>query len=96
MKDEAVGVERRTQLGDVPVEEEARCAEHATADFARRKSLDDPDERSVWLGSESLRLSAKIDLLEGEGRRVTPVDYKRGKRPHVPRGAYEPELVQVC
>lgn len=53
-------------------------------------------ERSVWLGSEALGLSAKIDLLEGEGRRVTPVDYKRGKRPHVPRGAYEPELVQLC
>jgi len=53
-------------------------------------------ERSVWLGSERLGLSAKIDLLEGEGRRVTPVDYKRGKRPHVARGAYEPELVQLC
>ena len=53
-------------------------------------------QRSVWLGSERLGLSAKIDLIEGEGRRVVPVDYKRGKRPHVPRGAYEPELVQVC
>jgi CRISP-associated protein Cas1 len=53
-------------------------------------------ERSVWLGSEALGLSAKIDLLEGSGQRVTPVDYKRGKRPHVPRGAYEPELVQLC
>jgi CRISP-associated protein Cas1 len=41
-------------------------------------------------------LSAKIDLLEREGRRVTPIDYKRGARPHVPRGASEPELVQLC
>jgi CRISP-associated protein Cas1 len=24
------------------------------------------------------------------------VDYKRGKWPHVPKGAYEPELVQLC
>jgi CRISPR-associated protein Cas1 len=53
-------------------------------------------ERSVWLGSETLGLSAKIDLLEGEGRCVMPIDYKRGKRPHVPKGAYEPELVQLC
>jgi CRISPR-associated protein Cas1 len=53
-------------------------------------------QRSVWLGSERLGLSAKIDLIEVEGRRVVPVDYKRGKRPHVPRGAYEPELVQLC
>jgi hypothetical protein len=27
---------------------------------------------------------------------VTPVDYKRGKRPHVAAGAYQPERVQVC
>jgi CRISPR-associated protein Cas1 len=53
-------------------------------------------ERSVLLGSEELGLSAKIDLIQGEGNRVVPVDYKRGKRPHVPRGAYEPELVQLC
>lgn len=25
-----------------------------------------------------------------------PVDYKRGKRPHVPKGAYDPERVQLC
>jgi Domain of unknown function DUF83 len=37
-------------------------------------------ERSVLLGSEALGLSAKIDLIEGEGNRVVPVDYKRGKR----------------
>jgi CRISPR-associated endonuclease Cas1/CRISPR-associated protein Cas4 len=53
-------------------------------------------ERSVLLGSEALGLSAKIDLIQGEDNRVVPVDYKRGKRPHVPRGAYEPELVQLC
>jgi CRISPR-associated protein Cas1 len=53
-------------------------------------------ERSVLLGSEELGLSAKIDLVQGEGQRVLPVDYKRGRRPHVPRGAYEPELVQLC
>ena len=27
---------------------------------------------------------------------VVPVDYKRGKRPHVAAGAYEPERVQIC
>lgn len=53
-------------------------------------------ERSVHLTSDRLGLTAKIDLIEGEGNRVTPVDYKRGKRPHVPQGAYEPERVQVC
>jgi len=78
---------------------------HRNIDRARHRvrSADGEEEqqprihaRSVWLGSERLGLSAKIDLIEGEGRRVVPVDYKRGKRPHVPRGAYEPELVQLC
>jgi len=53
-------------------------------------------ERSVSLTSDRLGLTAKIDLVEGEGTRVTPVDYKRGKRPHIPQGAWEPERVQVC
>ncbi len=52
--------------------------------------------RSVSLGSERLGLTAKIDLVEGEGAAVAPVDYKRGKRPHVAGGAYDPERVQLC
>ena len=47
-------------------------------------------------GSARLGIIARLDLVEGEGRHVTPVDYKRGKRPHVARGAYEPERVQLC
>jgi CRISPR-associated protein Cas4 len=41
-------------------------------------------------------LIAKLDLVEVEDGAVVPVDYKRGKRPHVAAGAYEPELVQLC
>ena len=52
--------------------------------------------RSITLSSPRLGLIARMDLVEGEGNRVTPVDYKRGKRPHVPHGAYEPERVQLC
>jgi CRISP-associated protein Cas1 len=52
--------------------------------------------RSVHLTSERLGLTAKIDLVEGEGNCVTPVEYKRSKRPHVALGAWEPERVQVC
>jgi len=52
--------------------------------------------RSVTLSSNRLGLIAKIDLIEGEDGAVIPVDYKRGKRPHVAKGAYEPERVQVC
>lgn len=59
----------------------------------------EPEEihaRSVSLSSESLGITAKIDLVEGSGLEVQPVDYKKGKRPHVPAGAYAPERVQVC
>ena len=52
--------------------------------------------RSVHLTSERLGLTAKIDLVEGQGSCVTPVEYKRSKRPHVALGAWEPERVQVC
>jgi CRISPR-associated protein Cas1 len=52
--------------------------------------------RSVSLSSNVLGLTAKLDLIEGEGNVVTPVDYKRGKRPHTARGVYDPERVQLC
>src|SRR5947209_6647744 len=59
---------------------------------------DQPDfvARSVTLSSEALGIIAKIDLVEGEDGAVTPVDTKKGRRPHVAEGAYEPERVQVC
>lgn len=68
--------------------------------ISRRAPVDDGPAtihaRSVSLASDRLGLVAKIDLVEGEGSRVTPVDYKRGKRPHVAKGAWEPEMVQLC
>ena len=42
--------------------------------------------RSVTLSSERLGLIARIDLIEAEDGLVVPVDYKRGKRPHVKGG----------
>lgn len=53
--------------------------------------------RSVWLSSERLRLTAKIDIVEADGDgRVAPVEYKRGKKPPVPEGAWLPERAQLC
>src|SRR6266446_9048481 len=59
---------------------------------------DRPDfvARSVTLASDRLGIIAKMDLIEGEEGTVTPIDTKKGKRPHVAEGAYEPERVQVC
>ena len=66
--------------------------------------LPDPDEldeamrqaRSVTLSSERLGVIAKIDVVEVAEGAVMPVDFKKGKRPHIAAGAYEPERVQVC
>ncbi|MDX2019383.1 MAG: CRISPR-associated endonuclease Cas1 [Deltaproteobacteria bacterium] len=52
--------------------------------------------RSVYLSAPKLGLVAKIDLVEGQGVEVTPIDYKRGQAPDVPDGAWEPERVQIC
>lgn len=52
--------------------------------------------RSVSLSGEKVGITCRIDLLEGDGKRVTPMEYKRGEAPHVPGGAYEPDRVQLC
>lgn len=52
--------------------------------------------RSITLSSSRFGLIVKLDLIEAEDGVVTPVDYKRGKRPHIAKGAYDPERVQLC
>lgn len=52
--------------------------------------------RSVWLTSERLAITGKVDLVEAKGSAPTPVDYKRGKRPLTAGGAWNPERVQLC
>lgn len=52
--------------------------------------------RSLLLSAPIVGLVARIDLVEADGQRVTPVDYKRGRAPDLPEGAWEPERVQLC
>lgn len=68
-------------------------------DLPPAESLDETTRihaRSITLSSNHLGLIAKMDLIEGDADFVTPVDYKRGKRPHIAQGAYDPERVQLC
>ncbi len=51
--------------------------------------------RSLWLSSERLRLTARLDLLEGDGRSVVPIDFKRG-RPTSEGEAWPADQVQLC
>jgi len=53
--------------------------------------------RTLWLSSERLGMTAKIDVVEGdEHGRVVPIEYKRGKAPDLAEGAYLPERAQLC
>lgn len=53
--------------------------------------------RSLWLSSEDLGMTAKIDVVEGDATgRVVPIEYKRGSPPDLPEGAYLPERAQLC
>jgi len=53
--------------------------------------------RSIWLSSESLGMTAKIDVVEGTDEGVVvPIEYKRGAAPDVPEGAHLPERAQLC
>lgn len=76
-----------------------RRVDKPSKSFPEADELDDTEKlhrRSITLSSNKLGLIAKLDLIEAEDGVVTPIDYKRGKRPHVPRGAYDPERVQLC
>jgi len=61
-----------------------------------------PDEgqvrkaRSVKLSSSTLGVVAVIDLLEGDGGSVVPVEVKKGSPPDNPDRSWEPERIQLC
>jgi len=67
-----------------------------THHYQRRRLEPKSVSRSLTLSSETLSVIAKIDVAEAEDGAVTPINYKRGRRPHVGQGAYAPERVQVC
>jgi len=77
-----------------------RRVDRPNAPLPAPETLDADDvksiSRSLTLSSETLGVIAKTDVVEAEDGIVTPIDYKRGKRPHVAHGVYEPERVQVC
>ena len=84
------GPGRDTAVGNVEVGE-------ADVDKTREQYDSRPTvARSVWLTSHELRLTAKIDVLEIDGTRVAPIEYKRGKKPDLEEGARLTQRVQLC
>jgi CRISP-associated protein Cas1 len=72
------------------------------ADALSRIGEEPPPERpyqarTIWLSSQRLGITAKIDVVEGDAEgNVVPIEYKRGKAPDLPEGAYLPERAQLC
>ncbi len=98
---DAAGVGQRS--GSEEARETIRGAkeERSESDGADPKGEAGSDERpyqsrAVWLTSERIGITAKIDVVDVEGNRVMPIEYKRGKQPPVEEGAYLPERVQLC
>lgn len=55
--------------------------------------------RSVWLTSESLGITGKLDLVEEAGGELAPVEYKKGRPPtkdRCPDGYWENDAIQLC
>ncbi len=73
-----------------------RRVDHATGELPGQPEPFMRDVTSVELSSERLGIVAKIDIVRPDGAFVIPVDYKRGKRPSLALGAYEPERVQIA
>lgn len=74
---------------------------HRRVDTARGELPEDietlrGEATSVELSSETLGVVAKIDMVRAEGGRAVPIDFKRGRVPPIPQGAYDPERVQLC
>lgn len=67
-------------------------------DDAREGDEPPPYEaRSLWLSSETLGMTAKLDIVEGDvAGRVTPVEYKRGATSDLPEGATLSVRAQLC
>ncbi|MDM7940765.1 MAG: CRISPR-associated endonuclease Cas1 [Methanothrix sp.] len=52
--------------------------------------------RSVSLTAPQVGVCCRLDLLESDGQKATPVEYKRGHAPKTPEGLYEPYQIQLC
>lgn len=76
-------------------------AVHSRADKPR--PLASPDEitkpyqaRAVALSSDTLKITAKVDVIDVEDGFIDVIEYKRGKPPDLPEGAYLNDRAQVC
>ncbi len=74
-----------------------RRVDHERGEIPRPEDLSEGarvQARSVLVASEALGLIARVDLLEAEGGKVRPVDYKKGSPG--PEGPWDTERIHLC
>jgi CRISPR-associated protein Cas1 len=97
--DNAFTVEGRAVHARVDKPQQRKSRKRVSEDAELEQEAEPPpyQARSVWLSSEKLGITGKIDIIdEGEGGAVVPVEYKRGSAPDLPEQAYLPERAQVA
>lgn len=68
----------------------------ATAGSLPGDDVDRPvTRRSLTLGDDDIGVVARIDLVELDGRRAVPIEYKRGRPASDDEPLHEPELIQL-
>ena len=88
----AEGVKTTAQLESTQeTEAEGRASSEPAAEGQKRAET--IHSRSIMLSAPVEGLIARIDVLDLQSGVAVPVDYKRGKVPDVPGGAWEPEQV---
>ena len=74
-----------------------KMAEAAAAGKAGGGAADGPvGSRAMMLSDAGLGLVGKLDVLEADGTRATPVEHKRGKVPDTPERTHLDHRVHVC
>ena len=82
---------------DQPRKRRGKVKQASDAELAQEAEPPPYNARSVWLSSDRLGITGKIDIIEeGADGTVVPVEYKRGCVPDLPEQAYLPERAQVC
>jgi CRISP-associated protein Cas1 len=87
--------------------EYADCADTMKGRIVHRRLEQEPEKlmeeglgpihsREILFSGPEAGITCRIDLLAGDTRNAIPVEYKNGKAPDIPEGAYEPDRVQVC
>lgn len=87
---------RASGHGDQEEPERRRGRGRGAARYQAQEEAPVVQQTDVLLSAPREGLVARLDLMESGAGLSIPVDFKKGRVPDVPQGAWEPERVQLC